>query len=290
MFERINRGWNLAKASFAVLRDHPKLLVFPILTIIIILAMATVIGMSAFAEAKRTSVSHVVEMLQANQVMFYALAFALYFACTFFIIFFNTALIFCVMQYFDNKEPSLLAGLTSATKRLPQVIAWALVATTVGLLLNALTNFLRDKLGFIGSMLGALGELSWAIATYFVLPIVVVEGMHPIKAVKTSIAIMRRTWGEALGAEASFGLLFVLLVLPAIAVLGLAIAFGKNLGLDVTAFIALAVIIMAYFFALAVVFNALSTIFLTGAYIYATTGVAPSSMDQSVIQSAFRKR
>jgi hypothetical protein len=60
MFERINRGWNLAKASFAVLRHHPKLIVFPILTIIILLAMATVIGMSAFAEVKRTSASQVV--------------------------------------------------------------------------------------------------------------------------------------------------------------------------------------------------------------------------------------
>ena len=42
--------------------------------------------------------------------------------------------------------------------------------------------------------------------------------------------------------------------------------------------------------ALTVVFTALGTIFRTGAYIYATTGKAPSSMDPELLQAAFRKK
>ena len=39
-----------------------------------------------------------------------------------------------------------------------------------------------------------------------------------------------------------------------------------------------------------VIFSALGTIFRTGAYIYATTGKAPSSMDPALLQAAFRKK
>ena len=41
---------------------------------------------------------------------------------------------------------------------------------------------------------------------------------------------------------------------------------------------------------LTVVFTALGTIFRTGAYIYATTGKAPSSMDPALLQGAFHKK
>ena len=41
---------------------------------------------------------------------------------------------------------------------------------------------------------------------------------------------------------------------------------------------------------LVVVFAALGTIFRTGAYIYATTGQAPSTMDAGLLQGAFVKK
>src|SRR5262249_33716147 len=49
-------------------------------------------------------------------------------------------------------------------------------------------------------------------------------------------------------------------------------------------------IIVPYVLALTVVFSALGTIFRTGAYIYATTGKAPTSMDPRLLQAAFRKK
>ena len=52
----------------------------------------------------------------------------------------------------------------------------------------------------------------------------------------------------------------------------------------------LATIIVPYVLALTVVFTALGTIFRTGAYIYATTGRAPSSMDPALLQASFSKK
>jgi hypothetical protein len=54
--------------------------------------------------------------------------------------------------------------------------------------------------------------------------------------------------------------------------------------------IALIVVVGLYVLALTVIFTALGTIFRTGAYIYATTGKAPTNMDPALLQGAFRKK
>src|SRR5262245_30473809 len=49
MFGRIARGWSMAKASFTVLRDHPKLVVLPVLSAAaLILALGVLFGIFMF--------------------------------------------------------------------------------------------------------------------------------------------------------------------------------------------------------------------------------------------------
>src|SRR5581483_3996359 len=290
MFARIARGWGMAKASWAVLRQHPKLLLFPVFSGIAFLALITVIGVSVFAGAESDYVRHAAQNARVDKPVIYALLFAFYFAATFIIVFFNAALIFCAMQCFAGHEPSLRAGIATAAGRLPQILAWTLLATTVGLVLNALENFLKDKLGFVGALLGGLGEAAWGVVTYFVVPVVVVDGVGPSEAVKRSSAILRRTWGEALGGEGGLGIIAFLLLLPIMLVVALVISAGRGLMADGAIAALLVAVIIPYVLALAVVFAALGAIFRTGAYIYATTGRAPSSMDPALLQGAFRKK
>lgn len=290
MLQRIGRGWGIAKASWAVLRLHPKLLLLPILSGLAFLALVAVIAASAFAGSQSQGARQFVESLQPEQPWAYALLFAFYFACTFIIVFFNAALIFCALQAFAGKEPSLRAGLATAAGRLPQILAWTFVASTVGVLLNMLQSFLKDKLGFIGALLGGFAELAWAVVTYFVVPVLVVDGVGPIEAVKRSQAILRKTWGEAVGGEGGLGAISFLFFLPVV-VLFMVLGIGR---LEVWTQPALAVALIAivgvYVLALTVVFTALGTIFRTGAYIYATTGKAPSAMDAALLQGAFKKK
>jgi hypothetical protein len=290
MFERISRGWGIAKASWAVVRQHPKLLLLPIFSGIAFLVLMAAIGVSVFAGSKSDYVRHLTDTVRHDEPIVYAALFAFYFACTFIIIFFNSALVFCALQSFAGKEPSLRAGLATAAGRLPQILAWSFVAATVGLILNALQNFLKDKLGFLGALLGGLGEVAWAVVTYFVVPVLVVDGVGPIEAVKRSSAILRRTWGESVGGEGGLGIISFLLLLPVVLVIGIVAAFGRGLNADVATVVVLAAIIVPYVLAHTVVFAALGTIFRTGTYIYATTGKAPASMDPALLQAAFRKR
>jgi ABC-type multidrug transport system fused ATPase/permease subunit len=243
-----------------------------------------------FAGSKSDSIRHLVQEVQPTGPVAWGLLFAFYFACSFIIIFFNAALIFCALQSFAGKEPSLRAGIATAAGRLPQILAWALVAATVGLILNALQNFLRDRLGFIGSLLGGIAETAWAVVTYFVVPVVVVDGVGPVEAVKRSSAILKRTWGEAIGGEGGLGFISILFFLPLVLLFGLLGSTGVGVWASPPVAIALIGLVGVYLVALVVVFTALGTIFRTGAYIYATTGKATSNMDPALLQGTFRAK
>ncbi len=290
MLERIGRGWGIAKASWAVVKLHPKLLLLPIFSGLAFLVLVGTIGASVFAGSKSDSIRHLVEEVQPTGPVAWGLLFAFYFACSFIIIFFNAALIFCALQSFAGKEPSLRAGIATAAGRLPQILAWAFVAATVGLILNALQNFLRDRLGFIGSLVGGIAETAWAVVTYFVVPVVVVDGVGPVEAVKRSSAILKRTWGEAIGGEGGLGFISMLFFLPVVLLFGLLGSAGVGVWASPPLAIALIGVVGVYLVALVVVFTALGTIFRTGAYIYATTGRAPSNMDPALLQGAFRPK
>ena len=128
-------------------------------------------------------------------------------------IFFNVALIHCALRALAGEEPSIRGGLKAAVALLPQILGWALVATTIGIVLNMITDTLKEYLGFLGGLLGGLLEFSWAVITYFVVPVLVTEKVGPITAVKRSASILRAKWGESLAGEARIGLLGVLFFL-----------------------------------------------------------------------------
>jgi hypothetical protein len=162
--------------------------------------------------------------LSENQMqgLAYAALFVWYFLCTFVVIFCNAALIACAMQSFAGQPPTIGSGFAAAGKRLPQILGWSLVAATVGVILQALQSLLTEKLGFFGELLSGLFGAVWSVATYFVVPVLVTEGVGPVKAVKRSSGILRRTWGESLAGSGGLGLISFLFMLPLFALGALA--------------------------------------------------------------------
>jgi hypothetical protein len=283
MFERIRRGWSIAEDSWAVLKRHPRLQLFPVFSGV---ALAAVIGALGFA-ARSTYARQVADNPQADDPMVYVFLYVFALACTFVIIFFEGALICCVLQCFAGKDPSVRTGLAFAIGRLPQILAWTFIETTVGVILTALHSFLRNKLGVLGDLLEGLVEFAWDVATYFVMPVLVVEGVGPIEAIKRSSSIMRRTWGEAITGEGGLGIISFVLLLPVAVPVA---AVWLTVGLNSATIWPLAAIIVPYVLVLAVVFAALGTIFRAGLYVYATTGEAPREMDPDLLQMAFSEK
>ena len=128
------------------------------------------------------------------------------------------------------------------------------------------------------------------MVTFFVVPVIVVEGIGPVEAVRRSSAILKRTWGEAIGGEGGLGLISVLFFLPVVLLFGLLGTSGIAVWASPPVAVALIVLVAVYLVALVVVFTALGTIFRAGTYVYATTGKAPSHMDPALLQATFRKK
>jgi hypothetical protein len=283
MFERIATGFSLARCSAEVLWKDKKLIVFPILS-----GIACLFVLASFATPflfHPEWLKPVADPVNGNHVPYWAWAvlFAYYFCSYFVVIFFNSALISCALVRFNGGEPTLADGLGVAVNRLPQIVAWALVSATVGVLLKVIENA-SDK---IGSFISAILGMGWSILTYFVVPVLVVERVGPVEAVRRSMSILRKSWGEALVGNMGMDLFVFLLFIPVIVV-----AVVGALLLSVAAPLGIAVLVLAAVgFGLCLAIGpALHGIFLAALYQYAAHGAVPNGFDGSDLRQAFRRK
>jgi hypothetical protein len=290
MFERIGRGWRIAKASWGVLKQHPSLLVFPVCSVLTFVVLFGSIGGIAYAGSGMQFVhelSNAFDHVNSRDPVVYVVLYVFYFVASVITIFFNAALVSCALDAFAGRTPTVGSGFSAAIRRLPQILGWSLVSATVGLVLNVLQSFLRDKLGFLGSLLGSVMDFAWAVVTYFVVPVLVVDGVGPIEAVKRSSSILKRTWGESVGGEGGLGIVSFLLMLPAFLIVPFAVLAVGTSPVLVAAVVAVGVL---YIVVLSIVFAALNTIFRAGTYLYAMTGQAPAAIDPALLASAFHRK
>jgi Family of unknown function (DUF6159) len=295
MAGRLSRGWSMAKASFAVLKQYPKLAVLPAMSGAIFLVVVGLIVASLMPQlstAYGTTGSIWRRLGEVGDIWLFVALFAALFVMTAVAIFFNVALIYCALRAHAGEQPSIRGGLSAAVGLLPQILSWALVATTVGVLLNMLQEAIQNYLGFLGKFLGGLLELSWAVIAYFVVPVLVTEKVGPITAIKRSSAILRAKWGESLAGEARIGLLGMLAVMVSALIFfgGLALVLSSG----VKALVGVGAVLMALAVvagvASMVVVQTLSTIFQSGVYLYATTGQVPATLDRDLLDSAFQPK
>ena len=277
MFERIANGFTMARSSWSVLMADKKLLVFPMIS-----GILTLLILATFAIP--TAILHQKGQLMGEDgkphIWFYPILFAYYVATYAAVIFCNAALVSCALLRFDGQPATLGDGLRVAMARLPQILAWAVVSATVGMVLNAIESA-NERIGYFIKMI--LGT-AWSLMTYFVVPILVVEKVGPIDAVKRSTSLIRKTWGEALVGKVGLGLFFFLMVIPLIALFVGGIVLLKTSVAIGVAVLAITGILFLIFLAVS---SAMSTIFLTAIYQYAQFQRVPDGFNQQAMAGAF---
>jgi hypothetical protein len=280
MFDKFSRSFSLARSSWDVLVGDKKLLLFPLLSglacLLIVLAIFAPLTLALHAAGVLFDRNGDVNLFVAIPV-----TFVYYFVTWFVVIFCNSALVSCALMHFNGEKPTLGDGFRAAWSRLPQILAWSLVAATVGLLLKLIES-VHEKLGqIVAAILGT----GWAIMTFFVVPILVVEKVGPFEAIKRSLALLKKTWGEALVGHVGLGFFMLLLFLPGLLLVALTVGTFVN-GL-VALGIALLALTILYFVGVAVVNSALNTIFLSALYQYAAFEKVPTGFDEATIKGAF---
>lgn len=281
MWERFRRGRELGRAVMSVLTGNPRLVVFPVISGLALLTLTVAVGtpilLVAADDQSAVSTPQLVWMLLG--------VVAWYFGCAFVVVFCNAALISCAWDSFEGGRVSLTSGFAGAARRLPHILAWSALASTVGLVFQVLDG-LSDKIGLLGQIVDGLAQGAWSVVTYFALPVVVAENLGPIDAVKRSSAILRRTWGETVGGSVGIGLRLGLILLPLIGVV--AVLFSGFGGHSLR--VGLGVLAGSYALAFIAVVAALGSILRAGLYRYATTGAASGPLSTQMLQSAFVAR
>ncbi len=297
IFETLARSWDFAKISYGIIWDHKQLMVLPILStiaaFIVVVSFVAPLWASGLLETWFESAQQVEESgatatttadQQANPLM-WVLLFAFYFANYFVIVFFNSALTACAMQVLRGEPASLGYGLGMAGKRIPQIAGWALVSAVVGVVLKMIENA-NEKAGyFISAILGS----AWTALTYFVVPVIVMDGVGPVTAFKNATGILKKTWGTALAGNFSLGLLGFLVALPSIIISVLLImgAFSSGSTPLIAASFVVAAFLMTATFAMT---SAADGVFKAVLYNYATGRAMPNDIDTQRFDEAFKPK
>jgi hypothetical protein len=129
---------------------------------------------------------------------------------------FAATLIAAANERLNGGSYTMGQAFSKATTRTPSILGWSAINSTVGLVLQAI----RDKAGFLGDVAAGLIGAAWNVVTWLVLPIIIIEGIGPIAAIKKSANLLKTTWGENLFAQAGIGLIGFLLMLPGILIFG----------------------------------------------------------------------
>ncbi|TAN08748.1 MAG: hypothetical protein EPN38_02180 [Rhodanobacteraceae bacterium] len=273
------RTWALLGASWRVLMQDKRLVVFPLISgFALLLLIILFFGPIVIDRIGQPPVPGAV----AFPPRLWLAMFVFYFLDSCVIVFFNSALIACVFRQIEGGEPSLAYGLGFAWRRLPQILGWALLTATVGMLLR----MLEQKVGFVGRLVVGMLGMAWAVTAFLVVPVLVAEGTGPIESYKRSVEMLKRTWGEQIIGNVSFSLIFGLcMFVPLFIVYALAQQHATA-----TAWLAFGLLPVVWIALVVLVQSTLQTIYQAAIYLYAANGEAPAGFDGQVLAAAFRPK
>lgn len=273
MFEKFSRSWELVKASGSVLRSDKELMLFPVLSSIATLAVLATFLVPTLA----------LRIFENGFGVGGAIFGFLFYFCQYtVIIFFNCALVGAAMIRLDGGDPTLADGFNAARSRIKPILGYAAIAATVGVLLQALKN--KDN-NFIVRLIGSGLGAAWTLAAFLVVPVLVSQNVGPIDALKQSVTLLKRTWGENaignVGIGAAFGLITFAVVVVGVGLAFLAAQVSIVLAVAVAAVFAIGVLLLGVYQA------ALSGVYSAVLYRYATEGTTPPAFGAARLEQVF---
>jgi len=277
---RFRASIEIVKASWEVLRKDKSLLWLPVLSFA---ATLLTIGLFAVAVFAVTDVG-VAAADGANRSMNaagYVVSFLGYLALAIITVFFNAALISGAYERLSGGDPTMGSAIGGAARRFNVLLPWALVSATVSMILRSI----QERSGLLGRIVVGLVGMAWALVTFLVLPIIVVEGLSVGDAIRRSKDLFKRTWGEQVVGNAGIGIIATLAIVAFAPIAFLGFASGAT-----AAAIAGGVAWALWAAVVITVSTAMSGVFQAALYVYASTGAPPAAYSEGAVYAAFRPK
>ena len=262
---RIARSFQLVGQSYQVLMRDKELMVLPLISGAI---MAVVTAGMAFGFSLDGA------RVEARGPALYLPIFFMYVVMYSIGIFFQAAVIAGATERMRGGDPTVSSALAAARRRLGPIVMWAIVAATVGMALRAI----QDRVGFVGRIVVGFAGAAWSLATFFVVPVLVLEDKSIQDSFTQSVSVFKKTWGETMTGGVSFGIAAFAAWATLIAATGL---LAYVIGVAAVAFFVAGAILLGIFF------SALQGVYVASLYRYATEGSAPPGFDRTLLDHAF---
>ena len=273
---RIKRGWKLSKQSWAVVKSDKSLLAFPIISVVA--AIITMIIFFGGGAAMAVAIGSPWGALPLVIIGAYLLTVVGVFS--------SVALASCATEALEGRQTTVGQGISAARGRMKLIFAWAAVALFVGALIAVIQSLLQEVAGgIVSAIFGGLAGFAWAVATFFVIPVIALDGLGPKEALKTSAHVVKERWGEGVVGSSAIGLItFFVAILPAFAmmVLGFVLAGSSAVGGGLLITIGVLVFVIAMLFQ-----STITAVFRVALYRYATEGDVIGGFDREALESAF---
>jgi hypothetical protein len=263
--DRITRSFQLVAQSYRVLMQDKELMLLP-------LASGAVMAVVLATFALGAGLSQAT--LQARGPELYVPLFIMYVVMYAIGIFFQCAVVAGATERMRGGDPTVGSALRAAASRGAAILFWALVAATVGMALRAI----QDRVGFIGKLVVGLIGAAWSLATFFVVPVLVLEDLTTSEVLSRSVSLFKETWGETFVGGASLGIAAFCAWVLLFAVSGL---LASLIGLPAIVFFVAGAILLMIFF------SALQGVYLASLYRFATEGDVPPGFDRALLAHAF---
>lgn len=294
--EKFQTSWALMKSSLRVVRDHPRLALFPVVSAICTVLLAAfflvpVVVLAVQSPAGQTWLaSHTWARDSAEQTWaslhwaFYSYGALIYFVSLFVATFFNVAYYHEIMRALAGQDVSVRHGLLFARGKLRSILLWSLLAGLVGVIIRAI----EERLGWVGRLIMAFLGTAWSVAAVFAIPVIIRrEESNPLTVLKDSALTLKRTWGESLAGYVGIRLAGLAVMLAAggiivVLALGSALTHAWWILIGGAVLVILAVLAASFFIILA------NHVYRCALYIYASEGVVPEPYTAEMMNTAWK--
>lgn len=264
-------GTKLVSSAWRALRHDHELISLPVVGGLVALAGIAPLVLVAVLVPESATWAYV--------LLFVLIAFVASIITTFFAV----ALAAGAHERMGGGNPSIASACAVAWTRKRGVITWALLSTTVGLLLQ----IIEDKVGGIaGKLLSALGGVAWAVASYFAIPIIAANDVGAVEALKLSSSTVRNRWRNAARVELRLGLYVLGLILIGVVAVVAVVALA---GVAPVAAVVVGIVLLLAFLIACLVFSAVSAYAKVALYRYAS-GMPTPGFDEHMLAGAVTQK
>lgn len=283
---KFKASWRLFKQSFHLLCQDKEVLLFPILSTLT-LCFITVMLYLAFIENSLVSNIEIKEGSAVSQDMIVYGALFIYYIFSYFIAtYFKVGLTAIVYARINGNDLSFGQGISQANGIAGKIFVWSLIASTVGIILQIIS----DKFKSIGRIAANLLGAGWSIVTLFIAPTLLLDNVSVWKSIGRSAEVFKKTWGETLILNVSFGLITFFAIIIDLVIFGLLYFVAVMVGFGSAVLIAISLLSILSLIMLLIISTSISEIFKVTLYSYARFGIIAEGFSPELIVGSIKKK